>query len=204
MTVAFLLVSLLASMLSSAQQGESRTSTPSDIRDVDGLATLHALDPLSSTLCLKDGRPGRGFQDNEVRNRCSDIDFNSYNTGAFTVGIEGARLGNIIDLGTAEDLKKKYGYQETLGQGQGFASLRMEGSRLVILKDRRTGTVQELEEARELLEASRKGAAAAVRLGHIYLMRLTDGHDKSFNLIAKLIVVDYRPNESVTIRWQLL
>lgn len=204
MTVAFLLVSLLASMLSSAQQGESRTSTPSDIRDVDGLATLHALDPLSSALCLKDGRPGRGFQDNEVRNRCSDIDFNSYNTGAFTVGIEGARLGNIIDLGTAEDLKKKYGYQETLGQGQGFASLRMEGSRLVILKDRRTGTVQELEEARELLEASRKGAAAAVRLGHIYLMRLTDGHDKTFNLIAKLIVVDYRPNESVTIRWQLL
>lgn len=204
MTVAFLLVSLLASMLSSAQQGESRTSTPSDIRDVDGLATLHALDPLSSTLCLKDGRPGRGFQDNEVRNRCSDIDFNSYNTGAFTVGIEGARLGNIIDLGTAEDLKKKYGYQETLGQGQGFASLRMEGSRLVILKDRRTGTVQELEEARELLEASRKGAAAAVRLGHIYLMRLTDGHDKTFNLMAKLIVVDYRPNESVTIRWQLL
>ena len=204
MTFAFLLISFLVPMLSSVQQGEPRTSTPSETQDVTGLATLYALDPLSRTLCLKDGRPGGVLQGNEVRNRCSDIDFNSYKSGSFTVGIEGGRLGSIIDLGTAEDLMKKYGYQETVGKGQGFASLRIENSKLVILKDRRAGTVRELDEARGLLEASRKEGAATVRLGHIYLVRLRDTHDKAFNLTAKLIVVDYRPNQSVTIRWQVL
>jgi hypothetical protein len=165
---------------------------------------LHALDPLSRTLCLKDGQPGGGFQNNEVRNRCSDIDFDSYNSGSFTIGIEGGRPGNIIDLGTADDLMTKYGYEETVGKGQGFASLRVQGGKVVILKDRRAGSVQELEEARTFLQESRKGAAAPVSLGHIYLVRLTDRHDKEFTLMVKLIVVDYRQSESVTVRWEPL
>jgi hypothetical protein len=33
---------------------------------------------------------------------------------------------------------------------------------------------------------------------------LTDIHDKSFQLLAKMMVVSYQPNDSVTIRWQLL
>jgi hypothetical protein len=151
---------------------------------------LYALDPLSRTICLRDGKPGGSFQNNEVRNRCSDIDFDSYNPGSFTVAIEGARLGNII--------------QETVGQGQGFASLRAEGSKIVVLKDRRSGTVQELEDGTSFLKESRKGATAAVRQGHIYLVRLADRQDKEFSLMAKLIVVDYRPSELVTIRWALL
>lgn len=205
MTVALFVVSMLAAALFVPQAGR-QSITPSDITFGTGLATLHALDPLSTTLCLKDGKPGKGFQDNEVRNRCSDIDFNAYTSGSFTVGIEGGRLGQIIDLGTAEDLMKKYGYQETVGRGQGFASLRIENSKVVILKDLRTRAVQELEEGREFFDAGRQKATAAVavRLGHIYLVRLTDRHDKAFSLIAKLIVIDYRPNESVTVRWQLI
>ena len=185
MTVAILVISMLV-----AAEMSGRT----------GLATLHALDPLSKTLCLRDGEPGGLFQNNEVKNRCSDIDFNSYTIGAFTVGIEGGRQGNIIDLGTAHELKTKYGYQETVGNGQGFASLRFDGNTIVILKDSRTGAVQELEEGKELPHA---GKAAPVKLGHIYLVRLTDRHDKAFTLFAKLIVVDYRPDQSVTIRWQV-
>jgi hypothetical protein len=165
---------------------------------------LYALDPLSRTLCLKDGGAGGVFQNNEVVNRCSDLDFNSYNPGFFTAGIEGGRQGRIIDLGTADDLMKKYGYQETVGRGQGFASLRIEGGKIVILGNRRSGTVQELEEGVRLLDGSRERATAPVRLGHIYLVRLTDHHDRAFLLVAKLIVVDYRQNESVTIRWELL
>ena len=204
MTAALLIMSMLMPMVISAPQGERRTSEPSAKEDDTGLATLHALDPLSRTLCLRDGQPGGRFQGSEVRNRCSDIDFNSYNSGSFTVAIEGTRLGNIVDLGTADDLMKKYGYPETVGKGQGFASLRVEDDKVVILKDQSVGTVQELEEGRGFLGASRTGASAAVRLAHIYLVHLTDRNDKSFKLMAKLIVVDYRPNESVTIRWQLL
>jgi hypothetical protein len=97
-------------------------------------------------------------------------------------------------------LELKDGYQETVGGGQGFASLRFENGKMVILKDLRTGAVQELEEGSQLLTA---GQAAPVKLGHVYVVRLTDRRDKSFTLYAKLIVVDYRPDQSVTIRWQV-
>lgn len=116
MKAAFLVVSMLSPVLLSSQERGARVDAPSETQGGTRLATLHALDPLSRTLCLKDGQPGGGFQNNEVRNRCSDIDFDSYNSGSFTVGIEGGRQGNIIDLGTADDLMKKYGYEETVGK----------------------------------------------------------------------------------------
>lgn len=203
MKIAFFFTSMLVPVLLSSQAA-APANTTTQTGENTGLATLHALDPISRTLCLKDGKPGGVFQNDEVRNRCSDIDFNSYNSGHFTVGIEGSRQGNILDVGTADDLMKKYGYAETVGRGQGFASLRIEGSRIVIANDTKTGSVQELQGGTAFLQTGRKGAAAAVRLGHIYLVRLTDTNDKAFNRMAKLIVVDYRPNESVTVRWALM
>ena len=112
--------------------------------------------------------------------------------------------GPSFDLGTAESLMRKYGYQETVGKGQGFASLRLEDGKIVILKDYQAGTVQELEEGALLLGETRGSAKAAVEVGHIYLIRLTDRHEKQFGLMAKLIVIDHRPNESVTVRWEPL
>jgi hypothetical protein len=169
-----------------------------------GVITLYALDPLARTFCFRDGKDGIVFQGNEVRNRCSDIDFNSYYTGNFTVGIEGARIGAIVDLGSAEELRQKYGYEETVGKGQGFASLRLEDGKMVILKDRRTQTAQELSESTLLFQAGTSGATAPIKLGHIYVLRLTDRHDKDFQVLVKLIVIAHTPNESVTIRWQIL
>jgi hypothetical protein len=169
-----------------------------------GVITLYALDPLARTFCFLDGRDGMVFQNNDVRNRCSDIDFNNYNVGNFTVGIEGGRIGAIVDLGTAEELKQRYGYEETVGNGQGFASLRLEEDKLVILKDRKAQTVQELRESVFVFQERASGATTAIKPGHIYVVRLTDRHEKDFQRVVKLIVIAYTPNESVTIRWQTL
>src|ERR1700704_4764983 len=79
-----------------------------------GVITLYALDPLAQSFCFRDAGDGHMFQEHEVRNRCSDINFNSYYAEQFAVGIEGGRVGAIVDLGTADDLKKKYGYEETV------------------------------------------------------------------------------------------
>ena len=167
------------------------------------MTTLYALDPLSHTFCFGKGEAGLVFQHHEIRNRCSDVDFNSYNPGNFTVGIEGGRVGSIIDLGNSAELKQRYQYQESsLTTGQGFASIRVEKDSLVILKER--GTAQPLTESTKLFTEGKTSATAPIRLGHIYLIRLTDKHDKSFQLLAKMIVVSYQPNDSVTIRWQLL
>jgi hypothetical protein len=169
-----------------------------------GSATLYALDPLARSFCFGDGRHGSVVQGGEVRNRCSDIDFGNYEADSFSVGVEGARNGSIVDLGGSGDLSRRYGYAETVGGGQGFASLAAEGSRVRILKDRKDGTFQDLTESALLFKEGRGRASAPVRLGNIYLVRLTDRHDKSFQRLVKFQVVAHTPNQSVTIRWQRL
>ena len=98
----------------------------------------------------------------------------------------------------------RYGYEETVGNGQGFASIRFEDSKLVILRDRRERVVQDLKETEQLFAPPKSGAAAPVKLGHIYLVRITDRHDSNFQLLVKLLVISHVPGESVTFRWQSL
>jgi len=169
-----------------------------------GVITLYALDPLARTFCFRDGQDGMGFYKNEVRNRCSDIDFNTYSAGGFSVGVEGGRIGTIIDLGSPVELRQRYGYEETVGNGQGFASLRVEDGKIVILKERKAHTMQELRESISLFQEGVSGAAAPIKIGHIYLLRLTDRREKEFQRIVKLMVLTYTPNESVTMRWEIL
>jgi hypothetical protein len=188
--------------------GDGRTSAPlsapDDVRIVGGITTLYTLDPLASALCLADGRDGRIFEQNETRNRCSDVDFGSYVAGSFSVGVEGGRRGVIIDLGDAGELMTRYGFRETVGNSQGFASLHVEGDKVQVLKSSRPQEFQELKESAQLFDEGRGTASAPVKVGHIYLLRLTDRNDKSFQRLAKLKVVSYVPGESVTIRWQVL
>jgi hypothetical protein len=169
-----------------------------------GVTTLYALDPLAQSLCFRDAGDGSVFQQHEVRNRCSDLNYNSYYAEHFSVGVEGARLGAIIDLGTAEDLKEQYGYEETVGRGQGFASVHLEDGKVVILKDRRTREMQELKEASQIFAKPTSVARAPVKVGHVYLARISDGYDNSFQLIVKLLVIAHVRGESVTFRWQSL
>lgn len=169
-----------------------------------GIATLYALDPLARAFGFGDGREGGAFQENEIRNRASDIDFNAYNEGSLTVGIEGGRNGTIIDLGSASELQKRYGYTETVGGGQGFASLRAANGKIFVLKTFRPRVEQELAESTQFFAETKSGANAPVKLGHVYLVRITDRNDKTFERLVKLIVLAYTPNESVTIRWQVM
>jgi hypothetical protein len=170
-----------------------------------GLATLFMIDPLTQAFCLRDGMAGLVFQQGQKRNRCSDLNFGSYEPESFSVGDEGGRQGVIIDLGKSLDLKGRYGYSETVGAGQGFASITASNGKALILKDYMTGQLQEMTESAKLFGTPADGTQSVpVKLGHIYLMRLTDRHDKSFELLAKLLVVAYVPSQSVTIRWSLM
>jgi hypothetical protein len=169
------------------------------------ISTLFALDPLAQSLCFRDSGPGLVFQTGEVRNRCSDLNFNSYAANSFSVGIEGGRQGIIIDIGTSAGLKARYRFPETVGNGQGFAAIDVANKKALILQDRKTRKMQELAESADLFSKPISSSASApVKLGHIYLMRVTDAHDKSFEMFAKLLVIAHVPNESVTVRWVVL
>ena len=169
-----------------------------------GIATLYALDPLTSSLCFADGKAGRVFQQHETRNRCSDLDFGGYSAGGFSVGVEGGRVGVIIDLGDGDEMLQRHGFNGTVGNSQGFASLHAESGKVFVLKSLRPQTFQELNESGQLFAEGQPLASAPVRVGHVYLIRITDRHDKNFQRLAKLKVVSHVPGESVTIRWQVL
>ncbi|HEX8161860.1 MAG TPA: hypothetical protein VF538_08315 [Pyrinomonadaceae bacterium] len=181
----------------------------SDIKVSGGIATLYARDPVAHALCFSDGREGSMILQGQVFNRCSHLDFNNYYAGNFTVGIQGGEEGLIVDLGTAEELKQRYGYQETVGNGQGFASLRAESGRVFVLKDYRARTSQELKEGQSLFtpavgqDASPK-QTAPVKVGHIYLARIFGSRDKSLQILVKILVLTHVPGESVTLRWEVI
>lgn len=198
------LVALALTLARAQQQGLDGASGGLPYDEASSVVTLYALDPLARTFCFGDGRYGSVLQDGEVRNRCSDLDFGNYEADGFSVGIEGGRVGAIVDLGGPGDLSRRYGYAETVGSGQGFASLRAEGGRVRILKNRRERSFQDLTESAPLFREGKPGERVPVRLGNIYLIRLTDRHDRDFQRLVKLQVVAHTPNQSVTIRWQKL
>ena len=169
-----------------------------------GLVTLYQRDPLAGKVSFATGAYGSVFQDHQVKNRQSDLDFGQYRANEFSVGIEGGRIGAIVDLGTPEMLQQEYGYRETVGGGQGFASIRMEKGQLVILADFAKQTTQPLRNTSTLFGELRGSAHAPVRDNHIYLVRLRDTHDRQFERLAKLLVIRYEPGVSVTLRWQAI
>ena len=167
---------------------------------------MYAMDPLSRNLCFTDGKEGMAFVNNKWENRCSDLGYTLAGNGSFVTGIELNRAGAIVDLGTANDLRGRYGFEDAEHGGVGFASLRLEGGKVTILQDdngKEKATWQPLQEASQLSE-TKSSATAPIKLGHIYLVRLTDSRDKSYQQFVKFVVVAYRPEEAVTLRWELL
>jgi len=167
-----------------------------------GVSTLYFRDPLSRSMSFASGGEGGVFQDFMVKNHGSDIDFGHYSANEFTVGIEGGRQGAIVDIGSSVSLQEQYGYSETVGRGQGFASIRLHDGQFVILKDYQLQTTQALQGVDTLLgEPGDANASVPVHTDHVYLMRLTDRHEPTFERIVKFQVIAYTPGESATIRW---
>ena len=185
-----------------ATPDEKQTTQP---KKRGGIFTMYALDPLSRTFCFSDGREGMAFEKNSWGNRCSDLSFSQAGSGSFVSGIEVNRIAAIVDLGTPDQLRERYGYEDANGGGEGFASLRLDGDKVMVLKDNHPQDVyQILQEGAKLFAEVGPSATAPIKLGHIYLVRVADKKDKSFQQVIKLMVIAYRPDEAVTLRWELL
>jgi len=171
-----------------------------------GIFTMYAVDPLARTLCFTDGKEGMAFVNNKWENRCSDLSYTLAGGGSLVSGIELNRMAAIVDLGTANDLRGRYSYEDAEFGGVGFASLRLEGDKVTILQDdngKFKASWQTLQEGSKLSEV-KSSATAPIQLGHVYLVRIVDTKDKGFQQTVKLIVIAYRPEEAVTVRWELM
>jgi hypothetical protein len=204
-TLSLVFAAALLGLAGTNDGGTARGSAGGD-EVTGGLVTLYADDPLAWTFGFRQGRYGHAFQDRMVKNVGSDLAFEGYHPGEFTVGIEGGSTSAIIDLGTGANLKQRYGYEETVrgsltGSPQGFASIRNDRGRLEILKNYAQQTHQPLAEAAALAEAPNH---VPVVDEHIYLIRIKSDEKGVPERFVKLLVVHYEPGESVTIRWQNL
>jgi hypothetical protein len=170
-----------------------------------GIFTLYVLDPLARTMCFSDGKEGFAFVNNDWGNRCSDLSFGLAGNGTLVAGIEANRVAAIVDLGTPDELSQRYGFEDATGGGTGFASLHLSGDKIMILKqDLSKPEYQPLQEGPKLFTEVAPSATAPIKLGHIYLVRIADKKDQSFQQFVKLMVIAYRPDEAVTLRWELL
>lgn len=198
-------IALVCCQVLAAQDNRGEKPLTSRQKMPGGIVTLYGLDPLTRALCFRDGQEGFQFQNNRWENRCSDLMFSFAGGGVLVVGIEANRVATIIDLGTANELRDRYGYEDADNGGEGFASLTLRGKGLVILKEGNPQErVQPLKEGASLFVEPRPSASASVKLGHIYLVRIVDVKDPNYQQIIKLMVIAYRPDESVTLRWEPL
>lgn len=204
----FLFIVLVVSIGFTSQQ-VMRAQTPSapDEKRVTqpkkrgGIFTMYAIDPLARTLCFSDGKEGMVFTNTTWVNRCSDLSFAGSN---FVSGIEADRLAAIVDLGTGDELSARVGFEDAQGGGTGFASIHLQGDKVMVLKqDLGKQEFQPLQEMSKLSEVG-SSVAAPIKLGHIYLVRTTGKKDNSNQQFVKLMVIAFRPNEAVTLRWESL
>jgi hypothetical protein len=170
-----------------------------------GIFTMYVHDPLARTMCFSDGKEGFAFVDKDWRNRCSDLSFILASGGSLASGVEVNRVAAIVDLGTPDELRQRYGFEEAQGGATGFASLHLNGDKVMVLKeDISKPEYQPLQEGAKLFTDLAPSANAPIRLGHIYLVRIADKKDTSFQQIVKLMVIAFRPEEAVTLRWESL
>ena len=99
-----------------------------------GIFTMYVHDPLARTMCFSDGKEGLAFVNNDWGNRCSDLSYILAGSGSLVSGIEVNRVAAIVDLGTPDELRQRYGFEDAQGGGTGFASLHLNGDKIMILK----------------------------------------------------------------------
>lgn len=168
--------------------------------------TLLQHDFTRHSLSLRSGAYGTAVQGSLVVNVDSELDYGALHPAQLTAGVQGSQVGELFDLGATAELAQRYGYEETVGGGQGFASIRFQEGALVILDELATGSVQPFTEGQAFLQARAPAFStpAAVHVGHVYLVRIVDRLDPAFLRFAKLLVTAHRPGEEVRFMWDEL
>ena len=177
-----------------------------------GVVTLYPRDALAASLCFTDGKDGLIIEQGEVRNRCSHLRIENRTLETLgsqeylSVGVQGGQYGILMDLGEESQLTRKYGYL-TL-PGLAFTSIHLNDGKILILKNRERKEFEELKEAMPFLQPTtnqmKPDSTLPIAVGHIYLARIIDRNDKSFNLWVKILILAHTPGQTVTMRWHLL
>jgi len=154
------------------------------------MAVIYGKDFITRSINMITGRPGSAYCSTDETSVCnvgSDFEYNNYHYEALSAGIEGNVAGGIINI--TNDIK----YVED------YASLYYDPVTKSI-KKYSTAIIGSYE----LMNGNSK-SYALVKLGNTYAIRdHSYSYGSSLDKISKLVIVDYKPDEYVVIRWDLL
>ncbi len=186
--------------------GPAKPAAALESRDGGGLVTLHRLDPVTHTLNLATGRHGGRIEGAAFIETRAHLDYGVYAEDMFTVALEEDDRGAILDLGLASELPERYDFEEVIGGGRGYASIRLDGDRLAVRKNFPDDAFQHMESGRLLFptHADANLASAPVAEGHVYVVRVRRKEASGDWVWAKLLVVAHEPGRWVTVRWDPL
>lgn len=186
---------------SQTSQAMYRTSQQRLVESGSSLITLYANDPVANAFSVDTGEYGGVMRPNGVFNRDSDVIFGSYRSGYLSFSMQGGNEAHVINLGSSRELAQRYGYDETVSGGQGFASIAFRDGEITIFKERHE-SYQPLREAETLMSGfDPRENEIRPEVGHIYLARIVEDGESVF---VKLFVVAMDPDSWIVLRWERL
>jgi len=169
-----------------------------------GLVTLYQHDPFGAAFSFSQGDYGGLLRDGQLRLDGSQLVYGGFEQGHLTVGFSADEPANLVDLGEVA-IPPVLLTQEATGRFPVnlFATLRIDGRRLVYQPA--NGSVVRLGSGNEVFGVPQRVMQHALPVpGHCYVARFqTNGRGRR-DLFVKFVVVEHRPNESVTLRWESL
>ncbi len=176
------------------------------IKDTDklksGIVTLTSQSSHQS-FCFRDGQFVEYVSKLKVTNDCPDIIFNLFSQHSFSTAFTSNYSGRIENVGNFEEMRQKYNYQEDIDNQTLFDSIQLINEKFILLKNVHLNKAQKLKEADRIFQGAEFDTVKIIN-GGFYIVRFSDDINLSFQRIVKFFVTDFKPNESVTIKWEVL
>lgn len=163
--------------------------------------------PGQSTVDLLGGRYGHVVRDGQVLNRGSHLDFDHYESGSFTAGIQGGEDGQVVDLGSHVELEAEFGGPPLLVLRWRDGALFAQGSVFDVPPGMEPDpkVVQAHDWVSKNLDLTgvagkrKPHKSAQVKPGHVYFVRIVE-RDGTLVTMALVHVVEYDVGKRVRIR----
>lgn len=189
----------LATLLAVA--ATARAPVPQESVATDGLITLYQHDDLASSLDFRSGAHGGRVLGGQLDLSAAQLAYGTFEPGLLAFGFVADEAVQVVDLGpqeveptaTARDLALKAPLSV-------FHTLGFAGRRLTYLSPQ--GSYVRLGTGNAVFDVPRQGLQFVEPIvGHSYAVRYQRTRGDRSDMLAKFLVVEHRPGESVTLRF---
>lgn len=169
-----------------------------------GIVTLYRHDPLGAAFSFTQGGYGGQVRDGQLFLDGSQLVYGGFEEGHLTVGFSADEPANVVDLGEVPVPPVLLSQEATARFPVNvFATLRVDGRRLVYQPA--NGSNVRLGSGNEVFGVPQRVMQHFAPVpGHCYVARFQQTRGGRRDTYVKFVVVEHRPNESVTLRWENL